>query len=40
MNIKKIPGLLRVTVIVVGLIFCCDAVFAQRFQGSLDFSVG
>jgi hypothetical protein len=39
MNIKKISGLLRVTVIIVGLMFCCDAVFAQRYQGTLDFSV-
>jgi hypothetical protein len=39
MNMKKIPGLLRVTVIIVGLIFCSDAAFAQRYQGTLDFSV-
>ncbi len=39
MNIKKITGVLRVTVIVFGLIFCCDTAFAQRFQGTLNFSV-
>lgn len=39
MNMKKIPKLIRVTVIIVGLLFCCDAAFAQRYQGTLDFSM-